>query len=124
MRPTARFSALCLAGSLALSVTSAPAAAAPKPITGKLSEPGYTVISLAASGKARVARVRRGRLKLRPPAESVTLHLRARGGTYAGPIVVGRKKGGRRAIVGVKAGARLGRVNVRGGYAKVSRRLR
>jgi hypothetical protein len=124
MRLATRFSALCLASSLALSATSAPAAGAPKPITAKLSAPGYTVIALAANGKAKVARVRRGRFKLRPPADSVTLHLRARGGTYAGPIVVGRRKGGRRAIVGVKAGARLGGVRVHTGYAQVSRRLR
>ena len=41
-------------------------------------------------------------------AGRVTLHLRAPNGTYAGPIVVGRRKKGKRAIVGVKAGARLG----------------
>src|SRR2546430_4201381 len=39
---------------------------------------------------------------------------------YAGPIVVGRGNGGRRAIVGVKAGARLGRIQVRRGYASVN----
>ena len=36
----------------------------------------------------------------------MTLQLRAKDGSYAGPIVVGRK--GKRAIVGIKAGAKLG----------------
>src|SRR5207247_8621868 len=55
------------------------------------------------------------------PADSVRLHLRAGDGRYAGPIVVGG--GGKRAIVGAKAGAKLGTIDVRRGYAKVSRRL-
>jgi hypothetical protein len=108
---------------LALLAASGPAAAAPKPITGKLSKPGYTVIALAASGKARAVRAGRGKFRLVPPSKRVTLHLRARNGVYAGPIVVGSEKKGRRAIVGVKAGARLGRVKARKGYAKVTRRL-
>ncbi len=124
MRLATRFSALCLAGSLGLIATSAPAAAAPKSIAGNLSEPGYTVIALAANGQVKVARVLGGRFELRPPAERVTMHLRAQGGTYAGPIVVGRRMSGRRAIMGVRAGARLGRIRLLGGYAKISRRLR
>jgi hypothetical protein len=122
MRLAVRVGALGVALSLALLAPNAPAGAAPKPITGKLSTSDYTVIALAASGKARVVLASRGRFKLRPPARRVTLHLRAPNGKYAGPIVVGRKKKGRRAIVGVRAGARLGRVRVRGGYAKVARR--
>jgi hypothetical protein len=118
-----RIGALSVAASLALLAASVPAAAAPKPITGKLSRPGYTVIALAANGKAKVVRASRGRFRLRPPAKRVTLHLRAPSGSYAGPIVLGRKKKGKRAIVGVKAGARLGRVSVRRGYARVSKRL-
>lgn len=107
---------------LAVLATSGPAAAAPKPITGKLSKPGYSVIALAPTGTATLARARRGTFRVRPPARSVTLHLRAPDGTYAGPIVVGRK--GSRSIVGVRAGARLGRVSVRRGYARPSRPLR
>jgi hypothetical protein len=99
------------------------AAAAPKPISGKLSRPGYTVLALAADGNARAVEARRGKFKLRPPARSVSLHLRAPSGTYAGPIVVGSTSRGKRAIVGIKAGARLGRVNVRPGYAKLARKL-
>jgi hypothetical protein len=109
---------------LALLAVGAPAAAAPKPIAGKLSKPGYTVIALGANGQAKVVRASRGRFRLRSPATRVTLHLRSPNGTYAGPIVVGRERRGTRAIVGVRAGARLGRITVGGGYAKVSRRLR
>jgi hypothetical protein len=113
----------CLAASVAALAVTAPAAAAPKRITGKLSRPGYTVLALATTGKATVVRARRGTFKLTPPARRVTLHLRARNGRYAGPIVVGRENGGRVAILGVRAGTRLGRVRVRRDYARVARRL-
>ena len=49
---------------LALLLASAPAGAAPKPITGKLSKPGYTVIALAANGKASAVQASRGRFRL------------------------------------------------------------
>ncbi len=95
------------------------------PVTGKLSKPDYTVIAIAANGKARSAQAGRGKFKLRPPGAVVTLHLRAPDGSYAGPIVVGREMKGRRAILGVKAGAKLGRVDLRlgKGYAKVKDKL-
>jgi hypothetical protein len=124
MQAVGRVCGLGIAVSFALLAPSVPAAAAHKPITGKLSRPGYTVIALAENGRARVVRASQGRFSLRPPAKRVTLHLRAPKGTYAGPLVVGRKKKGKVAIVGVKAGARLGRVKVRGGYARLSKRLR
>lgn len=121
MKFVARAALLCLVASLAFLATSASAAAAPKRITGQLSKSGYTVIALAANGEAKVVRASRGKFKLRPPSARVTLHLRAPNGTYAGPLVVGRA--GKRAIVGLRAGARLGRVSVRRGHAKVGRRL-
>jgi hypothetical protein len=124
MRLLTRVGASCLAASVAVLAASVPAAAAPKPITGKLSKPGYTVIALADESRASSVRTRAGKFRLRPPAESVTLHLRAANGKYAGPIVIGRQKRGRRAILGVRAGARLGRIRVRRGYARVSRRPR
>jgi hypothetical protein len=113
----------CLA--LALLIASAPAAAKPKPITGKLSKPGYTVIALAGNGKGRAVQAKRGKFKLRPPAKRVTLHLRAKDGVYAGPIVVGREKRGKRAILGVTAGAKLGKIKIkrRKGYAKLKSEL-
>jgi hypothetical protein len=108
-----------------LLIASAPAGAAKKPITGKLSKPGYTVIALAESGKAKAVRTKPRKFKVRPPANRVTLHLRAKDGSYAGPIVVARQKKGKRAILGVKAGAKLGKVKVkaRKGYAKPKRKL-
>src|SRR5207247_2254940 len=86
---------------------------------------GYTVIALAASGKATSVVAKRGKFRLRPPAKRLTLQLRAKNGVYAGPIVVGRAKKGKRAIVGVRAGAKLGKVTVkrRKGYARLKGKL-
>jgi hypothetical protein len=99
----------------------APAAAAPRAISGKLSKPGYTVIAMATTDQARTVRAQPRRFRIVPPDDRVTLHLRASDGSYAGPIVVGNA--GKRAIVGVKAGAKLGKVEVRKGYAKVAKPL-
>ena len=124
MRLPGRLIPPCLVvAALAALATGAPAAAAPKPISGKLSKPGYTVIALADSGKARVVRVRRSRFAVRPPARRVTLQLRRPDGVYAGPVVVARRERGTRAIVGVRPGTRLGRIRVRRGYATVRKRL-
>lgn len=95
----------------------APAQAAQKPITGKLSKPGYTVVALATNGKAKAVRAKGRTFKLVPPAATVTLQLRNGRGIYAGPVVTGRKNA-TTAIVGVKAGAKLGTVTVLSGYAK------
>lgn len=103
----------------------APGAAGAKAISGKLNKRGYTVIAVAASGRAKAVRARRsGKFRLRRTAKVVTLHLRGPDGVYAGPIVVGREKRGRRAVLGVKKGAKLGKVKVkrRKGYAKVGRK--
>ncbi len=95
-----------------------------KKISGKLSKPGYTVIALAKDGEAKTKRASKGKFELKPPAKKVTLHLRAPDGTYAGPIVVGTRKHGKRAIEGVYAGAKLGNVTVKSskGFAKVKLR--
>ncbi len=113
-----------LATVAAAAATAGPAGAAPKRISGRLSRSGYTVIALASNGKAKSARVRHHRFSLRPPARRVTLHVRTKKGRYAGPIVIARKRKGRLAILGVKAGARLGRVKLHRGYATLARRLR
>lgn len=96
------------------------AAAAPKPISGKLTQGGYTVIAISAKSEAKSVVAKGGQFKLRPPAGKVDLGLRAKDGTYAGPIVLGKRKQGERAIVGVKAGAKLGKLKVNSakGYAK------
>lgn len=110
---------------VAVAPGAATAATTPKPITGKLSRPGYTVIALAASGAATTQRARTGRFALRPPAQRVTLHLRAPDGSYAGPIVVASASKGTRAIVGIRAGAGLGTLTISRskGYARPARRL-
>jgi hypothetical protein len=109
---------------LGLLATSAPVAAKSAPITGKLSERGYSVIALASDGEATSAPAKR-KFRLRPPARRVGLHLRAADGTYAGPIVVGTERGGKRAIVGVRAPAKLGEVEIKAarGYARLAERL-
>ena len=55
----------------------------------------------------------------------MTLQLRAPSGIYAGPVVVGQEKSGKRALLGVKAGAKLGQIKVKGpqGYAKLPEKL-
>lgn len=112
-----------LAAALLVPATGPSAASAAKPIRGKLSKPGYTLIALAESGKARSVRVRR-RFTLRPPARTSSLHLRAPNGHYAGPVVVRRERRGRRAIVGVRAGARLGRIRITRTHGRVAKRIR
>ena len=124
MQLVARAAVSFLATWAALLVVAVSATAAPAPITGTLSKPGYTVVALAANGKATTVRARDGRFRLRPPATRVTLHLRVAGGKYAGPVVVGRTNKGRRATLGIRAGARLGKIRVRGGYARTARGIR
>jgi hypothetical protein len=129
-----RVGVLGLASACALFAASAPADAA-KTIKGKLSKPGYTVIALTGDGRATSTRAEGGDFRLRTAAGKVTLHLRGPDGSYAGPITVRAKANrpagngkrarakGERVIVGVRAGAELGRVKVRRGYAKASKRL-
>jgi hypothetical protein len=131
-----RWAAAIAAVSLIASASSSPSAiafapaendstlglAAPRrfdPITGRLSKRGLTVIAIASNGRASTDEAPRGRFNLSPPAGTVTLHLRGTDGTYAGPVVVDTD--GRRAIMGVEAGADLGRIKVRKGYGEVSR---
>jgi hypothetical protein len=109
---------------LSLALAAGPAAGAKK-ITGKLSKPGLTVLALDKDGEAasKVAKPN-GKFKLKPPAKRVSLHLRAADGTYAGPVVIDKKgKRGKKAILGVEAGAELGKVRVKNGFAKLKRDL-
>jgi hypothetical protein len=119
MRIWARVLALCLGLSLVPLAEDETAEAKRKAISGKLSKSGYTVLALSESGAVTSVVAKHGKFKLRPLGKRVTLHLRAPEGTYAGPIVVGRE--GKRAILGVRAGANLGvaQVKRRKGYAKV-----
>ncbi len=115
-----------MAGAVACAffLAATPATAAKK-ITGKLSQPGFTVLALDGDGEAASKPVKdNGKFKLRPPAKKVSLHLRAADGTYAGPIVIEKAgKRGKKAILGVDAGAELGKVKVRAGFAKLKQEL-
>ncbi len=100
---------LCVLGALAL-----PGAAVAKPraISLKLSKSGYTVVALDNSGHAVKAAGRN--VKLVPTASRFTLHLIDARGNYAGPIVVAGK--GKKVVVGLRGGGRLGTVKVKRGY--------
>jgi hypothetical protein len=113
---------LSVATAVAFVLAMAPPGAARPAVRGKLTKAGYTVIALAANGKATSARSRRGAFTLRVPADTVTLHLRGADGIYAGPVVVRGR--GSRVVVGARAGARLGVVEVLDGYARTRRRVR
>lgn len=89
--PTAvgfRGRALLVALSVTLFAAQASAAAQSGEITGTLDQPGYAVIALAPDREAAVALAESGSFSLTPPAQEVTLHLRAPDGTYAGPVVL------------------------------------
>jgi hypothetical protein len=107
-----------LIGALVLCLLAlAPAAEARRAkIRGELDRPGYFVVALAADGKATRTRAK-PRFALAPPAKTVTLQIRDRNGRYLGPLVV---RGNRsRVIVGVRAGARLGKIRVLAAYARL-----
>ncbi|MFN8543680.1 MAG: hypothetical protein U0807_05680 [Candidatus Binatia bacterium] len=106
----------------ALLASTGAASSGVRPITGKLPGAGYSVIAIGYNGKATTSAARSFRIV--PPDSRVTLHLRDGNGKYAGPIVVGGSAS--RAIIGVRAGAKLGRIKILGGYgrARVPARLR
>jgi hypothetical protein len=98
------------------------ASAGGKRVTGRLNASGYTVIALGYNGKAAISKARS--FSLPAPASMITLQLVNRHtGKYAGPVVVGGK--GSRVIVGFKAGAKLGEIDVisNSGYARTAKPL-
>jgi hypothetical protein len=97
------------------------AAQAARPVTAKVSKRGYTLVALAPTGKATSARAR-GKVRLAAPSATFTLHLVGPTGTYAGPVVVGKR--GQQVVLGVRAGAALGTIVVRDGYATLARPLK
>ena len=112
-----------IASSLAVAALAAfpgAALARPKPVTGSLGGKGYTLIALGYNGKASSVQVK-GKFKLVPPAKKFTLHLRAANGKYAGPVVVGGK--GKLVIVGLKGGAKLGKLKLGRGFARPAKSL-
>jgi hypothetical protein len=111
--------ALPLAAAL-LAVSPAAALAKPKPVTGSLAAKGYTIIALGYDGKATSVKSG-GAFKLVPPAARFTLHLRAASGKYAGPVVVGGSA--KSVVLGVRAGAKLGKLKLGRGFAKPAKAL-
>lgn len=99
--------------------TSAPARSTALTVSGKLNRAGYTVLAVGYQGK--VSSTSKQSFTLRLAEKSVTLQLVTPRGKYAGPIVVGYAKG--KAIVGVRAGAKLGLIQVLAskGYARVTK---
>jgi hypothetical protein len=91
-----------------------------QPISGKLDRRGIVVVALAPHGRVVTARARPG-FRLVPPAPVVTLQLRGRRGAYLGPVVVGGSRG--RVTLGVRAGAKIGRIAVHDAYARAARKL-
>jgi hypothetical protein len=108
---------IATAVALSVGVGATPASAHLAPISGKLSKRAYAVIALAYNGKAVLAKGRAFRVI--PPARTVTLQLRGPNGLYAGPVVTSRR--GKWLVVGVKAGAKLGTVRIRKGYATIGK---
>jgi hypothetical protein len=99
-----------------------PQSGAAASVSGKLSKRGYTVLAFTERGKVASAKAKKGAFKVRAPGSVVALHLLDRRGRYAGPIVMGTASGGRKAVLGVKAGAKLGLVELHSGYARPARK--
>src|SRR4051794_22520580 len=118
MRP----SHVALLAAAAAAATAAPASAKNAPITGKLAKNGYTVIALGYDGSSGAATIKGGEFRVAAPAKRVTLSLRDTKGVYAGPVVVGRK--GTKAVLGIRAGASLGKLTLAHGAAKTAHALK
>jgi ElaB/YqjD/DUF883 family membrane-anchored ribosome-binding protein len=118
MSHRARLSVLGLAVSLSVLASSTHASAAPQSISGRLDQPGYTVIALATDGRAGTAFAQDGSFTVQPPAESVTLHLRAPDGRYAGPFVVEEPTG---AVARAKAAVKKAKRKVKKAKRKLKR---
>ena len=77
------------ASTQSVSASSAAQVAQAEPITGTLSKPNYTVIALAADGLGKTdVSAADGSFSVSPLAKTVSLHLRAPDGTYAGPVIL------------------------------------
>lgn len=98
-----------------------PAHARRPAITGSLDRVGYTLVALGPDESSRSVRVRR-RFKLVPPARTVTLQLRDPSGNLFGPVVI--RGSGKRVVVGVRAGAKLGLIRILNHYATPARKVK
>jgi hypothetical protein len=118
MRSKRRAAALAGAAGLLMLALCPPAEGRRHAITGTLDKGGYTVVALAIDGTARATHGE-SKFKLVPPTRTVTLQLRDRRGDYAGPVILAGRSG--RVTVGVRSGAKLGRIEVLRGYARTRR---
>lgn len=97
------------------------ALAARAPITGTLDAKGMTVMAVAPDGTTASAKAAsNGRFSVAAPGPRATLHLRDADGGYAGPVVIDRMNA-KLGTTGVLAGAHLGAIDVRAGWALVRR---
>ena len=116
-----RVAAVPAAVLLALALPAPASAAKPKPVAGTLVNFDFAVVAVAYDGKVKRSPGLSERFKLVPPAKRFTLHLRDPAGRYRGPVVApGRKRG--TVVTGFKAGAKLGKIRLKNGYA-VTKRL-
>jgi hypothetical protein len=114
--------AAAVAAVIGLCLLAATSADARRPaITGSLDRPGYTLVALGPDESSRSVRVKR-RFKLVPPARTVTLQLRDRSGALFGPVVIRGR--GKRVVVGVRAGAKLGLIRILNSYATPARKVK
>lgn len=98
-----------------------PAHARRPAITGSLDRAGYTLVALGPDESSRSVRVR-GRFRLVPPASTVTLQLRDSSGALFGPVVI--RGSGKRVVVGIRAGAKLGPIRILDHYATPTRKVK
>lgn len=113
---------LVLAALLAAPLVPVASASAAAPVTGTLDKSGYTVVAIATGNGKAVTAIHAGRkFRVKSPASKMTLQLINAKGRYAGTVVVGTK--GTKAIVGVRAGAKLGTVRIKSGYATPAKKL-
>jgi hypothetical protein len=120
LMPPKRPVAIAAVIGLSLLATAIPAEARNAAITGKLDHPSYTVVALASNGASRSVRAGH-HFKLVPPARVVTLQLLDANGGYRGPVIVGGR--GKSVIMGVRAGARLGRIRIHLDFATTLRKV-
>jgi hypothetical protein len=110
-----------LLAAAAVVVLVAPAPASAARLTGKLKAPGHELIYLARDGAAKVVVPGAGgrfSAKVRAP-RGASLHV-TRAGSYAGPVLLGRK----RVTLGAARKIRLGALRLRNGFATITGKVR
>jgi hypothetical protein len=100
-------------------LAASPASATTGSVSGRLDVRGYEVIAVTATGVTIEADTNaKGRFVIKGLTGPVTLSLRGKDGSYAGPIVM-RKKSATEGVMAVKPRTALGLIDVRDGYGLV-----